>query len=412
VAWAKGQGYEIPSLAKDELESVLATSLPASVRRVLELRLESAQAATKKLKSLLSWAGTDSRIRGCFKYHGASPGRWTGSGPQPQNLKKLNGVTDVPAAIAAIASGRYEEVKAQSTNPLALIGSCIRPMLLAAEGCRLVGADFSGIEARVLAWLAGETWKLAAFRAEDAGGLSVYAITAGRIYGRDPQTVTKESPEREVGKRCELAFGYAGGLGAWRAFEKYGEAISYSDAQVERFKTEWRALHPNIVGFWHALNTAAIEATWTAGKVVACGRVAFRREGCYLFLRLPSSRKIAFPYPKLICNGHVGDYVVSFKDASAGQWRDCRNGQGAYGGLFAENVTQAVARDLLAEAMIRLERAGYPIVLHCHDEAVAEVASDFGSVDAFQKIMTASPVWTDGLPIAAEGWEGARYAKA
>jgi DNA polymerase len=160
------------------------------------------------------------------------------------------------------------------------------------------------------------------------------------------------------------------------------------------------------------LNAAAIEAVRASGKVVPCGRVAFRREGCYLFLRLPSSRKIAFPYPKLICNGHFGNYVVSFKDASAGQWRDCRNGQGAYGGLFAENVTQAVARDLLAEAMVRLERAGYPIVLHCHDEAVAEVPDGFGSIAEFQQIMVASPMWADGLPIAAEGWEGSRYAKA
>ncbi len=412
TSWAAAQGCNLPSLAKDELTNALVSALPVKVRKVLELRLEAAQAATKKIATLLDWAGDDNRVRGCFLYHKASPGRWAGTGPQPQNLKKLNSEIDIPAALKVITTGNHHKVASKFGPPLALVGSCMRPMFIAARGHRFVGGDFRGIEARVLAWLAGEQWKLDAFAEEDHGGLSIYAITAGRIYGKDPATITKDMPEREVGKRCELAFGYAGGLGAWRNFEKYGEDTKFTDAQVEKFKVRWRDLHPRIVNFWHRLNAAAIAATWSPGKVVRVGKVAFRRDGAFLFLRLPSSRKITFPFPRLVPNGRPGEYAVVFKDASEGRWRDCRNGQGAYGGLWTENVTQAVARDLLAEAIHRLESAGYSIVLHAHDEALAEVPNGLGSVEEFQKIFTKIPTWAAGIPVACDVFEDQRYVKA
>jgi DNA polymerase len=400
----------LPSLGKEKIATALASDkLTPQVRQVLQLRLDAAQSATKKINTLLAWCDTDNRIRGTFRYHRASPGRWSGAGPQPQNLKKLNGL-DIEPAIKMIATGDYRRVKEKFGNPLALIGQCLRPMFVAAPRHRLIGADFAGIEARVLAWLAGETWKIEAFEAEDHGGPSVYCVTAGRIYGRDPKTITKESPEREIGKRCELAFGYAGGLGAWRKFEKFRTATGFSDPQVENFKMAWRRANPATVRFWEQLNTAAIIAVRTPGKIAEAGPVAFRREDEFLFLRLPSGRKVAYPFPKVIITGR-GGYAVSFKDASEGQWRDCRYGHGAYGGLWCENVVQAVARDLLAEALYRLENSGYPIVLHCHDEAVAEVPQGQGSTVEFSEIMTTLPRWATGLPIAAESWESGRYIK-
>jgi DNA polymerase bacteriophage-type len=410
--WVQARvNLEITSLDKENVELILAdVSLPPAVRRALEIRAASAQAAAKKIDTMLAWCGADGRIRGGFKYHGAGPGRWTGSGPQLQNLKKLAEDADIPASVAAIASGDCAQVKATFPNPLELIGSTVRPMLVATPKHRLIGGDFGSIEAIVLAWLAGETWKLDAFRDQANGGPSVYAVTAWRIFGRDPKTITKKDPEREVGKRCELAFGYAGGLGAWRNFEKHGTGAPFTDAQVETFKTEWRRLHPRIVSFWSTLNAAAVEATWHANRVVECGPVAFKRQDCFLFLRLPSSRKIAYPYPRLQPTRSF-DHVVVFKDNSEGQWRDCRHGQGAYGGLWCENVVQGVARDLLAEAMVRLEAASYPIVAHCHDEVLTEVPAGFGSVDQFKEIMTAMPRWAEGLPLTADVFEGDRYIK-
>jgi DNA polymerase len=410
AAWAATQGVEVSSLAKGELGTVLAGKLPAPVRRVLGLRLEAAQASTKKLAALLASCGDDGRVRGSFIYHKASTGRWAGAGVQPQNLKKLNGV-DVAGAIKAIGSGDHRKIKIKFGAPLALVGSMSRPMFIAARGCRFIGADFSGIEARVLAWLANEETKLAAFRGEDRGGLSVYARTAGKLYGRDPATIAKDSSERAAAKICELAFGFLGGLGSFRNFEKGGRETGFSDAQIERFKNTWRAAHPDIVKLGHRLNAAANAAVWTPGKVVRVGKVAFKREGCFLWLRLPSSRKIAYPFPRLVPAGRPGEFAVVFKDNSEGQWRDCRGGEGAWPGTWSENVTQAVARDLLAEAMHRLEGAGYPIVLHAHDEALAEVRNGRGSVDEFREIFTTLPAWAEGLPIAADVFEADRYVK-
>jgi DNA polymerase len=287
----------------------------------------------------------------------------------------------------------------------------LRPLLVAAPGHRFLGADFSGIEPRVLAWLSDEESKLQAFRSEDAGGPSVYAVTAGRLYGVDPKTVKKDSPERAAAKICELAFGFLGGLQSFRNFESKGIGTGFTDAQVEKFKTSWRESNPNIAAFGHRLNAAAIAAVWSPGKILQVGKVAFRREQEFLWLRLPSSRRIVYPFPRLIPNGRIGEYAVTFKDNSEGQWRDTRGGRGAWPGIWSENVTQAVARDLLAEALHRLEAANYPVVLHAHDEVLAEVPNGQGSIKEFKRVFTILPKWADGLPIACDVFENRRYTK-
>jgi DNA polymerase len=146
------------------------------------------------------------------------------------------------------------------------------------------------------------------------------------------------------------------------------------------------------------------------GEVVRCGRIAFKCEGAYLFLKQPSTRKLAYPFPRIEIED-LEHQVVVFKDASAGQWRDCRNGDGAYGGLWTENIVSAISRDLLASAMMRIEAAGYPLVLHIHDEIIAEVPEGFGSTNEFIKIMTVLPSWALGLPVAAKAWTGKRFCK-
>jgi DNA polymerase len=411
MRWAASEGCSLPSLTKVDLEKALQGGLPARVRRIVELRLESAQSSTKKVSAMLQWAGDGDRIRGSFLYHKASPGRWAGAGPQLQNLRKLDSEIEIPVALKTIATGDHTRVAGKFGRPLALVGKMLRPMLVAAPGHRFIGADFSGIEARVLAWLSNEESKLEAFRCEDTGGPSVYAVTAGKLYNRDPGTITKDSPERAAAKICELAFGFLGGLQSFRNFEAKGAGTGFTDAQVERFKAAWREAHPNIIALGHRLNAAAIAAVWTPGKTVWVNKIAFRREQEFLWLRLPSSRKIAYPFPRLIPNGRIGEYAVCFKDNSEGQWRDTRGGRGAWPGIWSENVTQAVARDLLAEALHRLEAAGYPVVLHAHDEVLAEVSNGRGSIEEFKRIFTTLPKWADGLPIACDAFENQRYVK-
>ena len=216
--------------------------LPAVVRRVLELRLSGAQAAVKKIAALLTRAGTDDRVLGAFRYHGASTGRWAGEGFQPQNLKRPV-VDNLDAAIAAVSTGDHAHVRSLYPQPLAVVGDCSRSMICAAPGHTLIGADFSSIESRVLAWVAGEEWKLDSYRRYDATRDprdEPYCETACKIFRVPSGTYTKQSPERNVGKTCDLAFGYMGGPAAWRKFEPE----RFSDAEVETFKKEWRAAHP------------------------------------------------------------------------------------------------------------------------------------------------------------------------
>jgi DNA polymerase bacteriophage-type len=291
LTWLQ-QHCAIEKLERKAIERQLEVEdLPPAVRRVLELRLEGAQAAVKKLGALLQRAGTDNRVRGAFRYHGASTGRWSGEGLQPQNLKRPV-VADLEAAIAAVATGDYEHVRKHYPRPLAVVGDCSRAMICAAPGHVLMGADFSAIESRVLAWVAGEEWKVDSYRRYDATHDprdEPYCETACKIFRVPSGSYTKQSPERGVGKTCDLAFGYMGGLNAWRKFEPE----RFSDAEVEAFKKEWRAAHPAIRQFWYDLDRAAWTAVRERGQVIRCGRVAFKCAGAFLFLKLPSGRKLA-----------------------------------------------------------------------------------------------------------------------
>jgi DNA polymerase bacteriophage-type len=383
--------------------------LSSPVRRALELRQGGAQAAAKKSDALLARCDQDSRIRGALRYHGASTGRWSGNGVQPQNFKRPQ-IENVDAAVAAVATGDYTHVRRLYPKPLAVIGDVTRSMICAAPGYQLIGADFSSVESRVSAWISAEEWKLDAYRRFDATQDPCdepYCITACKILRVPDGTFNAQSPERKVGKTCDLAFGYQGGLNAWRKFEP----DRFSDAEVEQLKQEWRAAHPQIKKFWYAIDRAAWQAVRQREQVILCGRLLLKCTGMFLFIKLPSGRKLAYPFPRIEIKDLEHEVVV-FKDASFGQWRDCRGGDGAYGGLWTENVVSAISRDLLAAALIRIERAGYPIVLHVHDEIICEVPIGFGSTEEFTKLMIVSPSWAHGLPIAARAWCGARFCKS
>jgi DNA polymerase len=408
-AWLAEHGCCTKTLDKDAVEDLLASeALPAAPRRALELRQNGAQAAAKKIKSLLAHCGQDGRIRGSLRFHGASTGRWAGNGIQPQNLKRPE-VEDIDAAVAAVATGDYSYVRERYENPLSVVGDITRSMIRAAPDHTLIGGDFSSVESRVLAWVAGEDWKLDSYRRFDATRDprdEPYCTTACKIFGVPDGTFNSDSPERKVGKVCDLAFGYQGGLGAWRKFEP----ARFTDQEVEQFKFDWRAAHPQIKKFWYAINQAALEAVRRREQVIRCGRLLLKCTGSYLLIKLPSDRKLSYPFPRIYIESHERQTVV-FKDASAGQWRDCRNGHGAYGGLWTENVVSAISRDLLASALMRLERAGYRVILHIHDEIITECAVGFGSTNEFTELMTTVPSWAIGLPIAAKAWTGQRFCK-
>lgn len=312
---------------------------------------------------------------------------------------------------------------------------------------KLIAADYSNIEGRALAWEAGEQWKVDAFRAFDEGtGPDLYKLSYGRAFGIDPGEVSK--PQRQIGKVMELALGYQGGVGAFQKMA-VGYGVKIPDAEADQLKDKWRAAHPNVKRFWFDIEAAAVEAVESPGRNIECGKVLFRRHGSFLFLRLPSGRSLSYPYPRLepcvwlfkekkvlqedgtfkierqnkratVREVRAGNFPgwetsgeappqLTYKGTNSytRKWEECK----AYGGLLVENITQAVARDVLAEAMFRLEAAGYPVILTVHDEIVCEVPADFGSVDEMEAVMCELPAWAAGFPIAAEGWEGERYRK-
>lgn len=447
-AFLRLRGVETESLAKDQLSILLARDdLPDDVRRALELRQEAAKASVAKIDALLNGKSADGRARGLLQYHAASTGRWGGRRFQPQNIRRPL-LDDVDDAIEDVRRGCFATIAMLYDRPLDVVADCLRGMIRAAPGCKLVAADFANIEGRVLAWLAGETWKLDAYRAYDAGsGPDLYKVAYGRSFGISPEKVGKS--ERQVGKVMELALGYQGGPGAFQTMARgYGVDIGESYEQLaalpefeqaedgwnsrgkttgmkrerwiaaEIVKLLWRDAHPMIQRFWWDLEAGALDAIRSPGEVVRVGPVAFRKAGSFLWLRLPSGRALCYPYPsikpkEMPWNDDRGrpvkkdSFAYRGVDSVTRKWGE----HFAYGGLLAENVTQAVARDVMAEAMVRLEAAGYPVVLTVHDEIVSEVPESFGSVAEFERLMVAPAPWMEGLPIAAEGWEGARYRK-
>jgi DNA polymerase len=405
LVWLGEHGCEVKDLRKPTLRHALRRKeLDPIVRRVMELRLGAAHAAAAKIDTLLAWQDTDHRVRGTLRFHGAGTGRWTGHGPQPQNFKRDS--EGIEAKRIAIETGDLAHVAKLYPQPLEAVGDIARAMICAAPGHRLLIGDFSGIESRVLAWVSGQQSKLEQWakfdRTSDPKDEPYYLL--GRGCGRP------EESARSIGKTADLAFGYMGGPGAWDRLAP--EDDSSSDADKRRYQQTWRRLHPQTVKFWGSINRAAIQAIRKPGTTFTCRRLTVVYDG-EIFLRiiLPSGRALSYPSPRLTID-KFGNAVVMFKDNAAGKWVDCRFGQGAYGGLWTENIVQAVARDLLAAAMQRLEAVGYPVTLHVHDEIVAEAAIDFGSIEEFQRLITTLPDWAEGLPTAAKVRNGPRFAKS
>jgi DNA polymerase len=404
IRWLTEHACTVTDIQKGTIKHALRRkNLSPAVRRVIELRLDGAHAAAAKLLTMRDWRNGDGRARGVFRFHGASTGRWTSFGIQLQNLKRPE-VEDMGAAIAAISTGSLEHLKQHYPQPMSVVGDITRALICAAPGHRLIIADFSGIESRVTAWISGQQSKIDQWAKFDRTGDpkdEPYYIL-GRALG------FKDDYARTGGKTADLAFGYMGGPGAWEKLAPDDDTST--EAEIKQRQRAWRRAHPRTVAFWGAINRAAIQAVRKPDSVITCGRVAFKYDGTFLRMKLPSGRKLAYPFPKLRTT-KFGDLAVVFMDNASGKWTECRYSHGAYGGTWIENAVQAVARDLFAAAMPRLEAAGYPIVLHVHDEIVCEVPNGVGSVEEFQQIMTTPPAWAQDLPIAAKVRNGPRFAK-
>jgi DNA polymerase bacteriophage-type len=378
MKWLGEHGYAAKSLGRKAVEKQLQKEdLSPLLRRALELRLGGAKAAVRKFDAALVRAGDDDRIRGAFRFHGTRTGRWSGQGLQPQNFKRPE-IDDVEAAVAAVLTGDVAHVLEKYPKPLAMLADITHAMIISAPGKELIGADFSTIEARVLAWLANEGSKLDAFRRFDATGDFTghpYVIAAAKALKLPAGSIKKGTENYHVGKVSELAFGYQGGLGAWRQFD----LDRHSDEEVLAFRDAWRASHPNIVRLWYALNDAALNAVHERGRVTYCAhnRIRFKCEDSALLMRLPSGRRLTYPSPRIVKTDR--GHSVVFTDNGDGRVTDFRG----YGGSWTENAVSGIARDLLVAAMLRIEAASYPIVLMCTTTSLPRCLRDSAALKSF-----------------------------
>ena len=425
VKWIATQGVEVPGVAKADVLDALDGDLPNNVRAALNLRQEAAKSSTAKLVAMEQKASSDGRIRNVHQYHAASTGRWGGRGPQLQNLSRpRDGVKqeDIDAMFSMLDDKRMLDLFYGPA--MTAVSDCLRGMLIAGDGNELVACDFSAIEARGLAWLAGQESILEIFRTHG----KIYEYAAAGIYHIPMDEVTKD--QRMRGKVSTLALGFGGGLGAFQSMAK-NYNVKISDNEAEEIKKAWRAANQKIVQYWYDLEEAVIGAMRSGGVHYAgpTGRaVKFRKAGSFLWALLPSGRALCYPYPELrmvmtpwgeekeqLTFMTVVDMTQKKKAKilpdpnSKGKWQRVST----YGGSLAENMTQAIARDLLADAMVKVEAESLSVIFHVHDEIVVEVQKFRAQyvLGRMEAIMSEAPAWAKGLPLAAEGWKGKRYRK-
>ena len=331
MAWLTANGCVVSDLQKPTLQKALISSaLPKIARRLIELRLSGAIAAASKLKTMRNWMDQDDRIRGAFRYHGASTGRFTSLGVQLQNMKRA-GTSDMADAIAAVMTGDLDHLRKHYAQPIEVIGGITRALISAPPGRRFLIADLSGIESRGVAWVSGQQSKLDLWAAFDRSGNpedEPYRRLGVEIFDLPAEQA------RDTGKTADLAFSYMGSVGAWRKLAPADDTST--DAQILQRRNLWRNAHPHTIRFWDEINRAAKIAVRRPGTVVPCRSIAFRygRDG-FLRLRLPNGRRLTYPFARVkTLETAYGETVVTFMDSAAGRWSECRHGHGAYGGLW------------------------------------------------------------------------------
>ena len=417
TSWLTEQtGEELPDLSKGTVAQLLKSDLPeCSSRRLLEIRQELGKTSNKKYDSLAVATCDDGRIRGTLQFYGASrTGRWSGRILQPQNLPRTYIQGDLlPMTRDLVKAGNEAALKWIFGSVPDTLSQLIRTALVASPGNKLLDADFSAIEARVIAWLADEEWVLDVFR--DTG--KIYEATASRMFNIPMERIKKGNPEyayRQKGKVATLALGYQGGVGAMRTMDTGHELDSLSDAEVQELVDLWRQANPNIVKLWGIVEAAARAAvvegrTSFLGHGMVVSREVDASQGLdFLSIQLPSGRKLYYPQPAIIPN-RFGRPSISYmgQNQTTKKWERIES----YGGKLVENIVQAVARDCLAEAITRLEAAGYPVVFHIHDEIVVEAKAGEGSLDEMERLMSVMPDWATGLPLNADGWVNEFFKK-
>ena len=395
--WLNKKGLEIESLAKKDVESALKNA-EGDIKEVLELRQELSKSSVRKYDAMKNVRGKDNRARGLIQFYGANrTGRYSGRLIQVQNLRR-NNLKDLDLARSLVKNRDYETMEILYDSPSDILSQLIRTAFIPKEGTRFIISDFSAIEARVLARLAGEQWVLDAFK----NGEDIYCRTASRMFGVPVEKHGVNGHLRQKGKIATLACGYQGALGALKAMG--GIEMGLSEDELQSIVDSWREANPNIVSLWWDIDSVVKRVVKTRTKEKYKSLVISYEKGI-LFIELPSKRRLAYPKAKIGMNRFGGESIVYEGIVVGNKWDKIES----YGGKFVENIVQAIARDILAEAMMRIENEGFNIVMHIHDEVVIE--SDSSSIEEVNEIMSIVPIWAPELILDADGFESEFYKK-
>ena len=399
-AWLADQDMPMESLARKIVQEKAAQT-DGIVAELLNLRLELSKTSVKKYEAMARCVCRDGRVHGLLQFYGANrTGRWAGRLVQAQNLPQ-NHLPDLDLAREIVKSGDEELLNALFASVPGTLSELIRTAFIPKDGCRFLVADFSAIEARVLAWLANEEWVLEEFR----GKGKIYEATASRMFHIPQESIVKGNPNyeyRQKGKQATLSCGYGGGVGALKAM-----GAKMPEEEMQPLVDAWSAANPNIVAFWGALDRAArtVIRRKTSARI---GKVALYWQDDKMFMRLPSGRNLCYQSPHFTENRFGNDAIGYYAPNAAGQMVV----QETFGGKLAENATQAIARDILAHALLTLEKNGYPVIFHVHDEAVIEMPIGQGALEEACRLMAIAPDWAKDLPLRADGYECAYYQKS
>lgn len=426
VSWLEKHGICTNSISKENVKDILKDdSLDENVRKFLEFRQFLGKSSVGKYDTMVAQSAIDGRCHGLFVYHAATTGRWSGSGVQPQNLPRPAGkdnAVDLPKGedieVSALdgrilASGDLDLCRRFWKDPVVLSSDLIRTMFSAPQGKDLICADFSSVEARGIAYLAGEEKTLEGFRK----GLDVYKVAASGIFHVPYESVDHDH-QRKIGKTAVLACGYGGG---WDAMLRFGaDKLGLSKEEGLGIVKAWRESNSHVVSWWYALTRNCMRAAEARGsKVYMEHGIVFQIIGDFMTIRIPSGRMLFYPFPKIEDvemawstpdNRQYKRMVTAMTENSKKMWVRAPLSHVK----LSENITQAFCRDLLRNAMFRIEthkNPKYDIVMHVHDEVIAEVNEGEGSVKEFEDLMSMSPKWASGMPLKAEGWRGKRYRK-
>ena len=397
--WLGDKGMEAESLSKKAVADMIAET-DGEVEELLRLRLLMAKTSVKKYEAMERSVCSDGRVHGLLQFYGANrTGRFAGRLVQIQNLPQ-NHLPDLELARELVKQGRFEDIELLYDSTPNVLSELIRTAFIPKPGCRFVVADFSAIEARVMGWLSGEEWVLDVFR----GDGKLYEMTASRMFGIPMSEIGKGSPERAKGKVASLSCQYGGstnGLISMGALD-----MGLTEDELPPLVAAWRKANPHMVQFWWDVDAAAIKAV-TEKQKTKVGKIIFEYKSGILFITLPSGRKLSYVKPRMAVNKFGRDGLTYEGISENKKWSRIET----YGPKLVENIVQGTARDLLAEAMLRVEKKGYPIVMHCHDEIIAEVPEGSGSVDEMCEVMAVQPEWAEGLPLRADGYSCSFYQK-